>query len=178
MKSLFTGFSTERDPTGNLVVVFQMAIGAQVIGLAMALIIVATATLYPLTGYPVVSRQIVVGASMVVVIALGIALYIWQRAQSSARITIDRARSRVLVDAHGGQKELPLHDIEKAEIGTTIRVGKRFTTVYRVEFVLRNGERVPATTGYWGYCYASPSAREKLLEVLNREFSGRSAMLS
>ena len=174
MKSLFTGFSAERDPTDNLVVEFRKVIGIQVIALAMAPI-VATAGFALTTGSLVVSWQIV-GASVVVLCALGIALMFWQRAQSSARITIDRTRSRVLVDSHGGQKELPIHDIEKAELGTSIHIIKRrATTVYRVEFVLRNGERVPASAGY---CYATPADREKVLEVLNREFSGRSTMLS
>lgn len=178
MKSLFTGFSAERDPAGNLVVELRAAIGIQLIALAIALAIApfVTAAAYALAGAPLGFSWPIIGAFflLIVLIALGIALMFWQRSRSRARVSIDRARSLVLIDSHSGRRELPIRDIENAELGSTISTGKSAATIYRLEFVLRNRERVPATTEY---CSASPADREKLLEALNHELSVRSAML-
>lgn len=172
MKDFFTSFSTECDPAGGLVIEFRSAIGFQLIGLAMAPFV---ATLgYALAGAPLgFPPWPIVGASILGLAALGIAFSIRQRSRSRVRVGIDRARSSVLVDSHNGRTELPINDIDKVEFGSTT-VGKG-TPVYRLEFVMRNRERVPSTTGY---CLASQSDRDKLLEALNHELVRRSAMLS
>lgn len=175
MKSLFTGFTAEHDPAGNLVVEFRAVIGIQLIGFAMVPFVMSAG--YALTGAPLGFSWPIIGAFFLFigVTALGIALMFWQRSRSRVRVSIDRARSLVLIDSHSGRRELPIREIEKAELGSTISTGKSAATIYRLEFVLRNRERVPATTEY---CGASPGDREKLLEALNHELSVRSAMLS
>ena len=47
-------------------------------------------------------------------------------------------------------------------------------THHRLEFVMRNNERTPATNGHYGI---SEGDRTKLLEALNAELSLRRAML-
>lgn len=110
-------------------------------------------------------------------VALCIALLVWERARSRARLNIDRASSCVRVDSRSGRTELPLRDIEKAEIGSAIQTTAKGAPVtrYRLEFVLRDRQRVPATSDYYR---ASPGEREGLLEALNQELHPRSAMLS
>ena len=175
MKSLFTGFSSERDPAGNLVVDFRAAIGIQLIGFAMTPFVAAAG--YASAGAPLGYSWPIFGGLLflVGVAAFGVALMFWQRSRSRVRVAIDRARSSVLVDSHSGRKELPIRDIEKAELGSTVSKNKSRATIYRLEFVLRNRERVPATTEY---CSATSGDREKLLEALNHELGIRSAMLS
>ena len=175
MTSLLKGFSIERDAAGNLVVEFHAAIGIQLIGLA--LFPFAGTAGYALAGAPLGIPLAIVGASFLGLAALDAALLIWLRSRSRVRVSVDRARSCVLVDTRDGRKELPIRDIEKAEFGSaTVLSGKgAAVTRYHLELVLRDGRRVPATTEYYS---ASPADREKLLEALNHELGVRRAMLS
>ncbi len=175
MKSLFTGFSAERDPAGNLVVEFRAAIGIQLIAFATGPFVASAG--YALAGAPLGFSWPIIGGFffLVGVAALGIALMFWQRSRSRVRVSIDRAKSCVLVDSHSGRTELPIRDIEKAELGSTVSTNKSRATIYRLEFVLRNRQRLPATTEY---CSATPADREKLLEALNHELGVRGAILS
>jgi len=81
------------------------------------------------------------------------------------------------VEPHSAsQTATPIRDIEKAQPGTQTqptRGGPK--AAFRLEFVLRNGERAPATTEYF---IASPGDSEKVLDALNQELGARSAMLS
>ncbi|TAJ91792.1 MAG: hypothetical protein EPO31_13880 [Gammaproteobacteria bacterium] len=175
MKNLFTGLSTERDSTGNLVVELCEPIGLQVIGLATSPFV--TSAGYILVGAPLGFSWQVIGVLFlfIAVTVMGIALMFWQRARTRVRVSLNRGKTAVFIDSHSGRRELPIRDIEKAELGTSLSTGKHATTIYRLVFVLRNQERVPATTGYFA---VNPADREKLLETLNHELLARSGMLS
>ncbi len=178
MTSFFTGFSVERDPAGNLVAVFHMPIGMMLIVLATFPLVLAAG--YALAGAPlgVSSWEVIFGGLFfgIGLPALGITAMFWQRSRASVRVTVDRALSRVLLDTRAGQTVTPIRDIEKAELGSVTqntRSGPK--TAYRLELVLRNGERAPATTEYF---IAPQGDSEKVLEALNQELGARSAMLS
>ena len=176
LKRFFTGVSTERDPAGNLVIELRAVIGILLFGLAPYPVVVAAG--YLLAGAPLGVSSAIVGAFLVLIglDALGIALLIRHRSKSRVRVTIDRATSRVLVDTQDGQTAISIREIEKAELGSaTVATSKGPMTRYRLEFVLRNRERMPATAGYLS---VSPGDRENLLEALNHELAGRSVMLS
>ncbi len=178
MTSFFTGFSAERDSAGNFVAVFHMPIGIQLIGFATSPLV--TAAGYALAGAPlgVSSWEVIFGGLFIGIVmpALGITAMFWARSRACVRVTVDRALSRVLLDTRTGQAVTPIRDIEKAELGSVIQTtGGGPKTAYRLELVLRNGERAPATTAYF---IAPPGDSEKVLEALNQELGARSAMLS
>ena len=117
------------------------------------------------------------GAAFLIVVSVPfIAHLIRQRSKSRVRVTVDRATSLVRVATVDGRTDIPIRDIEKVDIGSSIQAtsdGK--FTLYRLEFVRRNQERVPATTEY---LHLSAGDREKLLEALNHQLGERNAMLS
>ena len=173
-KKLFASFSVERDAAGNFAIEISPAIGRVLIGLATSPLVAAGG--FASSGAQLGLPLVIAGMSFVVVLsASGIAFMIWDRSRSRVRVVIDRASASVFLDSHGGRKTIPIRDIEKAELGSTRSMGKSPTTVYRLEFVLRNGERVPATAEYYG---ASPADREQLMAALNQELGVRRAMLS
>lgn len=174
MKKFFTSITIERDAAGNLAIEFTPAIGIALVGLATSPLVAAGG--FASSGSQLGLTWVVAGISFVVVLAAsGIAFMIWDRSRSRVRVGIDRVSASVFLDSHGGRKTIPIRDIDKAELGSTRSMGKRPTTVYRLEFVLRNGERIPATAEYYG---ASPADREQLMAALNQELGVRRAMLS
>ena len=174
MKILFTGFLIERDPAGNLAVELRMAIGMMLIGFVLAPFIMAAG--YVLAGAPLGYSWMVLGGWIffVVLDALGIALIHWQHSKSRVRVCIDRAKSRVLIDAHSGHSELAIRDVEKADFGSIPSARAPAVMLYRLEFVSRTGGRTPSTDVY---CNASLAARAQLLKALNDELRVRNAML-
>ena len=174
MKTLFTGYHIERDTAGNLVIELRMAIGMMLIGFALGPFIMAAG--YVLAGAPLGYSWMILGGWIffIVLDALGITLIHWQHAKSRVRVCIDRAKSRVLIDADSGRSELAIRDVEKVEFGSTPSGRAPASMLHRLEFVLRNGERMPSTHVY---CNASLTARDTLLKVINDEFRVRNAML-
>ncbi len=76
---------------------------------------------------------------------------------SEVRVTLDSKFGRILVTTHAGQSEIPMAEVAGAEFGSYVRSSPsddRTTRVYRLEFVKKNGERVPATAGYTTYSLA------------------------
>lgn len=174
MRKFFTSITIERDAAGNLAIEIFPAIGRALFGLATSPFVAAAGFAFsgPQLGLPLV----IAGMSFVVVLSVsGIAFMIWDRSRSRVRVGIDRASASVFLDSHGGRKTIPIRDIDKAELGSTRSMGKSPTIVYRLEFVLRNGERIAATAEYYG---ASPADREQLMAALNHELGVRRAMLS
>lgn len=175
MTGLVERFTIAREPAGNLVIAFRLPIAIPLI--ALALLPFAGTAAYVAAGNPLKIPLAVVPAFFVVLAVLCAAPLIWQSTRSRARIRIDRSSASVVIDTRSGRTELPLRDIEKAQLGSAAGVtakGARITR-YRLEFILRNGQFVPATADYY---YASPAAREQLLEILNEELGARRAMLS
>jgi hypothetical protein len=77
----------------------------------------------------------------------------WMVKRAQLRVTLDTKAGRILVATPDGQSALRMADLAKAEFGSTISTFTRGThteetTVYRLEFVKKNGERMPATTAY------------------------------
>ena len=132
---------------------------------------------YVAAGNPLKIPLAIVPAFFVVLAVLGAAPLMWQSRRSRARIRIDRSSSSVVIDTRSGRTELPFRDIEKAQIGSQAGVTAKGAPItrYRLEFILRDGQLVPATVDYY---YASPPAREQLLEELKQELGVRRAMQS
>ena len=173
MKDLFSSFGTGRDPAGNLFVEFRLAIGITLIGLATTPIIIPLG--YVLADAPLgYTWPVFAGYAFVILIdALGAWLMFWQRRKTRVLVSLDRKKSVVLID-DGEQREIPIGDIEKAEFGSAPSVQNPSVTHHRLEFVMRNNERTPATHGHYS---VSQDDRAKLLEALNAELSLRRAML-
>ena len=90
---------------------------------------------------------------------------------SKVRVTLDSKTGRLLVETASGQAEIRMADLEKAEFGASVSTrtdsnnNVTETTVYRLEFVKRNGERVPATDMYSSsFSFAH---REQMVSAIN-----------
>lgn len=94
---------------------------------------------------------------------IGYFLVGWICNRTKLRITIDGKAGKLLVDTAGGQSELRLADTAKAEFSAAS--GSEGSAVYRLEFVMKNGERVPATAIYANVY--GPGDRAKTVAVIN-----------
>jgi hypothetical protein len=101
--------------------------------------------------------------------------------RSRVRVVVDRSQDRLTVESSSGRAELPLRDVERAEIvaassptpdsaetaGTTVTIGDTSATTYRLELVLRSGKRIAATAAsFSGY---RERDREKALLAIGQE---------
>ena len=74
--------------------------------------------------------------------------------QTALRVTLDSKAGRILVASASGQSAIRMVEVAKAEFGSSISTSTssdgttRQRTVYRLEFVKKDGERVPATAAY------------------------------
>ena len=173
MKDFFTSFSTGRDGAGNLFVEFRLAIGIVLIGLASTPVIMPLG--YVAAGAPLgYSWQIIGGyVFFILVDAVGAALMFWSRNHSRVGVSIDKARSVVRIN-DGEPKEIFIRDIDRAEFGSVPSARNPSVTQHRLEFVMRDGGRVPATAGHYPI---NTGDRAMLLEAVTQELSVRRAML-
>ena len=138
-------FKLERDSEGREVVEIGMnamlfkisAIGGPIVFLGFAYFAVGTGPM----GLPwfLIAGPIALGA-------IAYAAVVWMSGRLKVRVTIDSKAGKLLVGTSAGQSEFRLVDVAKAEFGADS--GGEGATVYRLEFVMRTGERVPATSMY------------------------------
>jgi hypothetical protein len=93
-------------------------------------------------------------------------------ASSRVQLTIDRRRSALIIESRSVRSELRMRDVSNAEI--SIRSGSAgsstIKTSYRLEFVLRDGKRVPATSSFYNHYLMSDL--DEVLKIINSELLG------
>ena len=139
----------------------QDAEGREVIELGMDLkrakaALMAAPVVFVLMGYffmhmPIIAMVAMLAFLMAAFAVIGFPFVALAANRSKLRVTLDRKEGRILVETASGQAELRMADLAKAEFSSSISTSTdsdnntRETTVYRLEFVKKNGERVPAT---------------------------------
>ena len=163
-------FKQERDPQGREVVqigmnpmLFQVA----AIGGPLALI----GTAYFTVGQSPIGMPWFLVAGPIAIGVIGYAAVSWMSRRSNVRITIDAKAGKLLVGTSSGQAEIRMVDVAKAEFGSS-SAGEG-PTVYRLEFVMRSGERVPATAAYFNAYALGDQA--KTVGAINGSLGARSA---
>ncbi len=107
---------------------------------------------YALGGQPMGMPWFLVAAP-VIFAAIAYATVTWMCGRSRVRVTMDRKAGKLLVGTSEGKSEVRIADVEKAEFGMEKtepgpELGDQGSTLYRLEFVMKSGERVPATSMY------------------------------
>ena len=137
--------------------------GREVIELGMDLkrakaIVLALPVVFVLAGYFVMGMPLIAMAAMLVFLLAAFAVIGFPALASIAnnsklRVTLDSKAGRLLVATASGQSEIRMADLAKVEFSSSVSTSTdsenitRETTVYRLEFVKKSGERVPATAG-------------------------------
>lgn len=75
---------------------------------------------------------------------VGYSMMSWMGRQSKVRVTVDPGRGVFLVDTSRGRSEIAMADVAAAEFASSAMAGG--ASALRLEFVLKNGSRVPATS--------------------------------
>lgn len=138
-------FKQERDSEGREVVEIGMnAMLFQISAIAGPLVLLVVAYFVIGRGPLGMPWYLIVGP-----IALGVIAYpvvLWMCRRSKVRVTIDSKAGKLIVGTSAGQSEIRVSDLAKAEF--TSQSDSEGTTLYRLEFIMRDGGRVPATTMY------------------------------
>ena len=95
----------------------------------------------------------------------------WMCRRSKVRVTVDGKTGKLLVETSAGVSEIRIADVAKAEFG--MRASGKGSAVYRLELVLKNGERVPATASYFSAYSLGDQA--KTTAAIDAAVGGRSA---
>ena len=115
-------------------------------GLAIALPAVFIAFVYYAMGSSPQGVPWYFAAFAVVLAAAGFAMVTWIGRGSRVRVTIDGNAGKLFILNSSGETELRMAEVTRAEFATT--QDDEGSTLCRLEFVLKGGERVPATNGY------------------------------
>ena len=138
--------------------------GREVIELGMDLkrvkaMLMAAPVVFVLAGLFVMGMGMLIAmAAMLVFLLAGFAVIGFPALASIAnnsklRVTLDSKAGKLLVATASGQSEIRMADLAKVEFSSSVSTSTdsdnntRETTVYRLEFVKKSGERVPATAG-------------------------------
>jgi hypothetical protein len=172
MKGLFSGSTVERYPTGQLVIGFGAPIGFHLIAAVVVPLVFVGAMYFVFGGGPLGPPWWLYagGAAMG---CFSIVFLLWFGARSRVQVIVDRKKSSLLIQTREGRTELPLREVSNASIGSVS--GPKASTGYRLEFVLRSGERVPATSGYFNFYMKSDRAR--VVEAINQELIAFAKMI-
>ena len=138
-------FKQERDSEGREVIEIGMnAMLFQILAIVAPLVFLGTA--YYGVGTGPMGLPWFLIAAPIAFGAIGYAAVVWMSSRSKVRITIDGKAGKLLVGTSAGQSEVSIADVAKAEFGANS--DSEGSVVYRLEFVMRSGERVPATSIY------------------------------
>jgi hypothetical protein len=139
-------------------------------------VLMAAPIVFVLAMYFVMDMPLIMAAVMLVFLLAAFAVIGFPALASIAgmsmlRITLDSKSGRILVENAAGPSEIRMAEVARAEFGSSISSttssdgSSAETTVYRLEFVMKNGERVPATAGYTNsYSLAD---QEKMVAAIN-----------
>ncbi len=137
--------------------------GREVIELGMDLkrvkaMLMAAPVVFVLVGYFMGMPLIMMAVMLVFLVAafavIGFPALASIASGSNLRVTLDSKAGKLLVATASGQSEIRMAELAKAEFSSSISTSTdsdnntRETTVYRLEFVKKNGERVPAMAAY------------------------------
>jgi len=165
-------FRQERDAQGREVVEISMnAKLAQALVIVVALAALAAAW-FAFGAGPTGMPWFMIAAPIAMAV-LGVPMMAWMASRSKVRVTIDAGSRKLLIDTSAGHSELRMADVERAEFARTS--GGKGSTVYRLELVMRNGERVSATRMY-SNAY-SPDHQARTLAAINAALASKSALL-
>lgn len=150
---MFSIFKQERDDQGRDVIEIGMDLKRAKIGLMAAPVV------FVLIGYFVTHMSIIVMAAMLAFLlaafaVIGFPAMAMMAQRSQLRLTLDSRAGKILVASGSGESEIRMAELAKAEFASTVSTSTdsdnktRETTVYRLEFVKKSGERVPATVSY------------------------------
>ncbi len=152
---LFSVYKVERDPQGREVIVMGVnatlsqaaAAGVPLAGMAVFYFFVGMGP----RGMPWYMVAIPVAFALIGYFVSG-----WICRRLTMRVTVDPKAGKLLVSAAGEQVEVPVTEIERTEFDVfRSTVEGKISTSYRLEFVMKNGERVPASPAYsTGYSLA------------------------
>jgi hypothetical protein len=171
MTDMFSGFSEARNTTGQTVISFGAPIGIHLIS-AVAGPLVGIVAIYFFTRDWQMGIPWWIYAAIVSAGCLSIAILLWFDSLSWVRVTVDRQKSFLAIATRRGNSELPMRDIASAAIDSN-NSGR--STTYRLQFVLRNGECVPATSSYFNFYREAD--RKCVVEAINRELGARAEMM-
>lgn len=154
---MFSTFKEERDDQGREVIEMGMDLKRAKIGV-MAMPIVFVLIGFFAMGMPLDFTVIILAFLLVFLLAAAAVIVLPSMAtiakSSQLRVTMDGKFGRILVATESGESEIRMADLVSAEFGSQISTSRdskgytRETTVYRLEFVKKSGERVPATASY------------------------------
>jgi hypothetical protein len=153
---MFSTFRQERDDQGREVIEMGLDLKRARIGLMAAPVV------FVLIGYFAMGRSVITLIVMTLMLAfllaafavIGFPAMAMMAKRSQLRVTLDGKAGKILVATGSGESELRMADLARAEFGSTVSTSTdsdnntRETTVYRLEFVKKSGERVPATASY------------------------------
>ena len=171
MNNLFSGFTADRNPAGQLVITFTAPIGIHLIA-AVIVPLVAIGVMHMVFAGGPLGAPWWLYIGFAALGALSIVFLLWFGARSLVRVVVDRQKSSLVVQTRDGRTELPMADLEGAAIGSI--AGQEASTGYRLELVRRNGERIPATASYFSFYREGDRAR--VIDAINQELKTRAGM--
>lgn len=165
---MYSMFKQERDPEGREVI--ELGIDTRIlIGAAMIVPIAFMAMAYFTVGQGPMGLPWFMVAAPIAFAAIGGGMAFWMASRTKVRITVDRLAGKLLVATAGGLSEVRIADLANAEFAAkSLSEGG---TVHRLEFVMKDGTRVPATSTY-SNSY-SPGNQAKTVAAINATLGQR-----
>jgi hypothetical protein len=135
----------DRTSTGNVVIRFRAMVGLS-LSLAAIVPLFLIAIVFVTVGTGETGAPPFIYAAFAGFGCIGIVIVLGGLASSKAQITIDRRRSTLIIESMRIRTELPMREVLNAEIASSsVASSGGANTLYRLEFALRNGKRIPAT---------------------------------
>jgi hypothetical protein len=150
---VFSTYRQDRDAEGREVIELGMDLKRSKAAL------MAMPVVFVMVGYFVAHMPLIAMAAMLVFLLAAFAIIGFPfvaliAKRSQLRVTLDSKAGKLLLATGSRQSEMLMADLAEAEFGSRISTSTdsdnntRETTVFRLEFVKKSGERVPATAAY------------------------------
>lgn len=170
MKQLFQGLDLGRPATGGVRIELSMPVGIPVAGaLAGAVVIPVALLATPGLKLPISPWIIIIAAVVAEAAFAAIMIGIGRRSRSI--ISVDRNAGRVALETGGTRTELPMGEI--ASVGTVTQDAGRRPPAETLEFVMKDGRRVPLGNSH----PYRPIDVARALEALRAEMGARGRMV-
>jgi hypothetical protein len=146
---MFSIFKQARDPQGRDVI--ELGMNEMLFkAAAIAVPLIFLATIYFVIGTGPAGLPWFLIAAPLVFMVIGYPAVAWICRRYRLSITIDKSAGKFLLATSAGQSEIRMADVSNAEFASV--TDSEGTKSYRLEFIMRSGERVPATAGHFsGY---------------------------
>ncbi len=169
MQGMFAACRIERDATGRLVVSAEPSLKL-LMGTSMVMPLIFLGVAF----YSVGNLPWFIVAGVIAASLAGSGTFAWIAGRSKFRVTINKSANKLVVERAGGPAEVAIRDFEHAEFEVRPATSESGPS-YRLALVLHNGERVPATTLFFGGY--SGRMRRDIEQAINNEVQACSAML-